>query len=176
MAILSQFVALLTFPGVVMHQAVEQLFCRWARVAVVNVCYFQLGNPAGYVVHEPGLNLSKSLLIGLGPFFVNSLLGALVAFPAALTALEFRVATLPGYVVAWLGISIATQAIPNTGSTTFLWDAVWSRQRSWLTRLLAAPIAGSMFLLSAGRYIGLDLVYGVAIVAAPPFLLLHFLR
>lgn len=176
LAIPSQIVALLTFPGVVVHEVMEQLFCRWAGVAVLNVCYFRLGNPAGHVIHEPDLDLRKSLAIGLGPFFVNSLLGMLLAFPVVLPALEFRVSTSQGYILAWLGISIAMHSIPSTENAKNLWHAVWSCQPSLLTRLLASPIIGLMCIVSAGRLIALDLLYGVAIVAAPPALLLYFLR
>jgi len=99
LAISSQIIALLTFPGVVAHEVVEQLVCRWSGVAVLDVCYFRFVNPRGYVIHEPALKVRKSLLIGLGPFFVNSLLVALVAFPAVLPALEFRVSIVQSYVL-----------------------------------------------------------------------------
>jgi hypothetical protein len=176
LAIPSQIIALLTFPGVVAHEVVEQLFCRWLGVAVLDVCYFHFGNPPGYVTHEPKLPMRQSLLIGLGPFFVNSLLGALVAFPAVLPALEFRVSTVQSYVLAWLGISIAAHALPNRESAVILWRTVWSRQCSPVTRLLATPAAGLVLIASAGRIIGLDLLYGIAMVAAPPVLLLYILR
>jgi len=172
----SQIIALLTFPGVVAHEVVEQLFCRWLGVAVFDVCYFRFGNPPGYVTHEPNLPMRQSLLLGLGTFFVNSLLGALVAFPAVLPALEFRVSTVQGYVLAWLGISIAAHALPNGAGAVILWRTVWSRQCPLVTRLLATPLAGLVLIASVGRIIGLDLLYGIAVVAAPPVLLLLILR
>jgi len=176
LAIPSQIVALLTFPGVVAHEVVEQLFCRWLGVAVLDVCYFRFGNPPGYVTHEPNLPMRQTLWIGLGPFFVNSLLGALVAFPAVLPALEFRVSTVQSYILAWLGISIAAHALPDHESAVILWRSVWSRQRSFLMRLVATPLVGLVLIASAERVIGLDLLYGIAVVAAPPVLLLYILR
>ena len=176
LAIPSQIVALLTFPGVVAHEVVEQLFCRWLGVALFDVCYFRFGNPSGYVNHEPKLPMRQSLWIGLGPFFVNSQLGALVAFPTVLPALEFRVSTVQGYVLVWLGISIAAHALPSRENAVILWRTIWSRQSSLLTRALTTPAVGLMLIASAGRIIGLDLLYGVAMVAAPPVLLLYILR
>lgn len=176
LAIPSQIIALLTFPGVVVYEVVEQLFCRWSGVAILDVCYFRFGNPAGYVIHEPALDLRRSLVVGLGPFFVNSLLGVLVAFPSVLPALEFRVSTVPSYILAWLGISITMHAFPSADDAITLWHSVWSRKCSLLTRLLATPLVGFMCIMSAGSIIGLDLIYGVAIVAAPPALLLYLFR
>lgn len=45
-------ISILTFPGVIVHEIAHQLFCRICGVAVLDVCYFKAGNPAGYVVHE----------------------------------------------------------------------------------------------------------------------------
>jgi hypothetical protein len=176
LAIPSQIVALLTFPGVVAHEVVEQLFCRWLGIAVLDVCYFRFGNPPGYVSHEPKLPVRQSLWIVLGPFFVNSLLGALVAFPAVLAALEFRVSSVQGYVLAWLGISIAAHALPNREDASILWHTVRSSPYSFGTHLLATPVAGLLYIVSAGRIIGLDVLYGLALVAALPALLLYILR
>ena len=175
-ALPSQIVALLTFPGVVMHEVMEQLFCRRLGVAVLDVCYFRFGNPPGYVAHEPKLHLRKSLWIVLGPLLVNSLLGAAVAFPSVLTAWEFRVSSLPSYILAWLGISIAAHALPNSETAASLWRAIKRPEASTAIRLLAAPVVGLALILSKGRVIGLDLLYGVAIVAAPPAVLLYFFR
>src|ERR1700746_614260 len=68
-------ISLVTFPGIVVHELAHQLFCRWNRVAILKTCYFQLKNPAGYVVHEIPKHAHTSLLIGLGPFFVNTIMG-----------------------------------------------------------------------------------------------------
>ena len=45
-------IALVTFPGVIVHEAAHFLFCRLRRVAVFDVCYLRFGNPAGYVIHS----------------------------------------------------------------------------------------------------------------------------
>ena len=45
-------VSAVTFPGVVVHEAAHMLFCRIRGVAVLDVCFFRFGNPAGYVVHD----------------------------------------------------------------------------------------------------------------------------
>lgn len=64
-------ISILTFLGVIVHEIAHQLFCRICGVAVLDVCYFKAGNPAGYVVHEIPKKPSTNILIGVGPFFVN---------------------------------------------------------------------------------------------------------
>jgi len=175
LAIPSQVVALLTFPGVVLHQVVEQLFCRWRRVAVGDVCYIRFGTPPGFVTHERPVTVRQALLIGLGPFFVNSLLAALMAYPFVLPALEFRVSATQGYILAWLSVSIAMHSFPNADETGDLWRAVRSPRSSTLTRLLATPLVGFMYVGALGRLVFLDLLYGVALLVLAPALLLYVL-
>ena len=76
------FISIVTFPGVIVHEAAHMLFCRLRRVAVLDVCFFRTGNPAGYVLHEPVADFNTQFLICVGPFIVNSLLCFLICFPA----------------------------------------------------------------------------------------------
>lgn len=175
LAIPSQVVALVTFPGVVLHQVVEQLFCRWRRVAVADVCYLRFGTPPGFVLHEAPANLRQALLIGLGPFFVNSLLAALIAFPFVLPALEFRVSATQGYILAWLSVSIAMHSFPCADETRDLWRAVRGPGSSTLTRLWATPLVGFMYVGALGRWYFLDLLYGLGLLVLAPALLLYVL-
>jgi hypothetical protein len=168
-----KIVALLTFPGVVVHEVVEQLFCRWRRVAILNVCYFRFDNPAGFVIHEPDIEVHQMLWISLGPLVVNSLLGALIAFPAILPALEFRVATVQSYVLAWLGLSIAMHAFPDSDDARNLWRALRSHQVSTLTRVFVMPIAAAMYVGAVGRLLWLDLFYGIGVISLIPALWLY---
>ena len=77
-------IALATFPGAIVHALAHQLFCRWFRIPVLNVCYFRVGNPADFVIHEPATKSYQSVLISVGPFLVNTIIGAIVSFPAAI--------------------------------------------------------------------------------------------
>jgi len=71
-------IAALTFPGVIVHEMAHQLFCRLFRVAVLDVCYFRFGNPAGYVI--PSTGDAKTLRTAVsGPSV--SILAKLVAYP-----------------------------------------------------------------------------------------------
>jgi Putative zincin peptidase len=164
-------IALVTFPGVIVHELAHQLFCRWFRVPVLKVCYFRVGNPAGFVIHEPPAKSYQSLFISIGPFLINTLLGALIAFPAALPVIKFGVGDLLDYLLIWLGVSIAMHAIPSTEDAKSLWKSVNGPGVSSVARFLVAPIVGTIYLAALGRVFWLDLLYGVGVAVGIPTLL-----
>jgi hypothetical protein len=165
-------ISAVTFPGVVIHELAHQLFCRWFKVPVYQVCYFRFGNPAGYVIHAQPEKWGRNVLIGIGPFFVNSIFGALVAFPSSLRFFEFQgVATGLDTLLMWLGISIAMHAIPSTGDARSMWQAVSGKKASVLAKLAVAPIVGLLYALALGSFFWLDVVYGIGVCLALPKLL-----
>ena len=66
---------MLTFPGVMVHELGHEVFCHLTRTPVKTVCYFQLGDPVGYVRHGLPTSIWKHILIGYGPLLVNSTIG-----------------------------------------------------------------------------------------------------
>ncbi len=176
MFIPGSLIAAITFPGVVIHELAHQLFCRYFKIPVYQVCYFRFGNPSGYVVHAQTDNWIHQILVGAGPFFLNSVLGALLAFPSSLRAFEFSGAasTIDG-ILLWLGISIAMHAIPSTGDAKAMWNAVSGTRASFLAKLAVAPVVGLIFILAIGSVVWLDLLYGVGVSLALPKLLIAVL-
>jgi Putative zincin peptidase len=164
-------IALATFPGVIVHELAHQLFCRWFRVPVLQVCYFRVGNPAGFVIHEPPTKSYQSIFISIGPFLINSILGALIAFPAALPVIKFGEGDLLDYLLIWLGISIAMHAIPSSGDAKSLWQSVKGPGLSSAVRFAVAPIVGIICLGAVGRFFWLDLIYGIGVAIGLPTLL-----
>jgi len=165
-------ISAVTFPGVIVHEMGHQIFCRLSRVAVLDVCYFRFGNPAGYVVHETPSREGQQILIGLGPFFVNSLLGTLVAFPAAIPVLQFDSGSPLDYALIWLGISIAMHSFPSSGDAKTIWKAVWGKGTSIWLRIVATPIVGIIYAGALGSVIWLDVAYGYFLAMALPSLLI----
>jgi|SRR5215469_8702941 len=161
-------IALATFPGVIVHELAHQLFCRWFRIPVLNVCYFRVGNPAGFVIHEPVTKSYQSVLISVGPFLVNTIIGALVSFPAAIPVIRFGAGDFLDYFLIWLGVSIAMHAIPSTGDAKSMWQSV--KDVSPITRLLVMPIVGVIYLATIGRFFWLDLFYGIGVAVGLPTL------
>lgn len=158
-------IAVLTFPGVIVHELAHQLFCRWLGVAVLDVCYFRFGNPAGYVVHEPPRTPLQSVLIGVGPFLVNSILGVLIAVPAAIPVFVLGARESPLHkLMLWLGISIAMYAFPSTGDAAVIWQALWRQPAPVLVRLIGTPLVGFIYLGALGSIVWLDVLYGFGII------------
>lgn len=168
-------ISILTFPGVIVHEFAHQLFCRLSRVAIFDVCYFQFGNPAGYVVHEIPKKAGQNILIGIGPFFINSILGALIAMPAAIPIFKFGSGSILDYFLIWVGVSIAMHSFPSTGDAQSIWKAVTGPNVPFITRAIAAPIVGIIYIGAIGSVVWLDLIYGIGIAVFIPTMIVNWL-
>ena len=169
-------ISIVTFPGVIVHELAHQLFCRWTRTAVIQVCYFQPKNPAGYVVHETPSRPWHHLLIGVGPFILNTVVGGLIALPAAMPFFKFGAATPMNLFLIWLGVSIAMHAFPSTGDAQSIWGAVVrGKDVSLALRCLAAPVVGFIYLGALGSIMWLDALYGVGVAMLLPNLIVRLL-
>lgn len=168
-------VTAVTFPGVVVHEFAHQLFCRLFRVAVFEVKYFQFGNPAGYVLHEPVRNPVHQLFIGIGPFIVNTILAALIAFPAALP-IKFGEATFVDYLLVYLGVCVGMHAFPSTGDAKTMWNSLMKGEDTplWL-KAVTLPVVGIIYLGALGSFFWLDLFYGAAVALGFPAVLMQAL-
>ncbi|MHB1001629.1 MAG: metalloprotease family protein [Armatimonadota bacterium] len=168
-------ISILTFPGVIVHEIAHQLFCRIYRVAVFDVCYFRFGNPAGYVIHEVPRSSFQHIMIGIGPFIINSVVGGLIAMFGVIPALQFESGGLFDYLMIWLGVSIAMHAFPSTGDAKSIWNALWSDKSSAATKLVGTPIVGLIYLGAAGSFFWLDLIYGVAVAYFIPNMIISIM-
>lgn len=170
-----QIISALTFPGVIVHEIAHQLFCRWLKVPVFSVCYFQFENPAGYVVHEKPKEAYKSLLIGIGPFFINTLLGGLVAAGGAIPVLKFHAGTIMDYILLWLGVSIAMHSFPSTGDAKQIWEVIKGKGTKIILKVICIPIVLAIYAGAALSVVWFDVAYGVAIaMLLPDFLIKLF--
>ena len=113
-----------TSPGVIIHEFAHETFCKFFKVPIYEVVYFRFGNPAGYVTHGKSNHWYQDVIIAAGPFFLNSLLGALLAFPVVVSAPELETLNFVSGVIVWLSISIGMHAIPSTGDAKSMWKEV----------------------------------------------------
>jgi hypothetical protein len=168
-------IAALTFPGVIVHEIAHQWFCRIFGVAVLDVCYFRFGNPAGYVLHEHPVKPSQQIWIAIGPFLVNTVIGGVIAAPASIQVFLLEAAGPVDFILIWLGVSIAMHAFPSTGDAKTLRTAVSVVGVPFGVKLIAYPIIGLIFLGAIGSYVWLDAVYGVAVAGLGPVILVALL-
>lgn len=165
-------ISIVTFPGVIVHEIAHQFFCRLFRVAVFEVCYFRIGNPAGYVVHEAPRKGYQNIMISVGPFLFNSIVGAVIAAPGAIPVLQFEAGSPLDYALVWLGISIAMHSFPSTGDAKSMWQGLWSGGSSVFAKLLGGPLVVIIYAGAIGSIFWLDLVYGIGVALLLPKLLI----
>lgn len=179
-------ISILTFPGVIVHELSHQIFCYLRRVPVYEVKYFQVKNPCGYVVHEQSDNPLTTFLISVGPFIINTLIGAVILFPASIEMSEFGLynifsgnavgapflRALPILLAYWLGVSILMHAFPSTGDAKVLAASILkNKEVNIFARILIAPIIGLIYLGAFGSVVWLDLGYALLIAHTLPSLI-----
>ncbi|RYZ21389.1 MAG: DUF3267 domain-containing protein [Chitinophagaceae bacterium] len=168
-------ITVITFPGVIVHELAHQLFCRFYKVPVFKVVYFQAENPAGYVLHEAPESRMQSIMISIGPFFLNTLLGALIALPASLPFFKFNNPAPVDYVLIYLGVSIAMHAFPSTGDAGVILERLREKETPLLVKIFGYPLMGLIYLGALGSFFWLDLLYGIGVAIGLPLLLVNVL-
>ncbi len=171
-------IAVLTFPGVIVHELAHQIFCRLCRIPVYKVKYFQFANPCGYVIHEATDNPMKNFLCAMGPFFVNTIIGMLIILPASVDIFLFR--SLWGthplkLLLAWVGFSILMHAFPSTGDADSMVKSILKNTSvSMPVKIVVAPVIGLVYLGAFGSVVWLDALYAFGMAIVAPLLLMPF--
>lgn len=167
-----ELISILTFPGIIVHEFAHMLFCRIRKVAVFDACYFRVGNPAGYVVHENTSNFNSTFLISMGPFFVNTLLCLLICLPAYMPIKFFNIEHPLSYFLIWLGVSIGMHAIPSNQDAENVYEQAKQRIKSGnILAIVSFPIVGLIYVFNIMRFLWADLFYGIAIGIGIPSLI-----
>ena len=165
-------IALLTFPGTIIHEAAHLFFCKLFKLQVYDVCFLRFGNPAGYVLHETTENFTASFFVSMGPFFGNSLLCIVFCSAAFLPVWELKVADPLAYFFYWLGLSIGMQAFPSTADLSNLWELAPERAKKGnILAIVSLPSIGILYILNFARMVWADLGYGIAIGILGPIAL-----
>lgn len=173
-AIRSYLPSLLTFPGVVLRQAIQVVMCRLAGVKVLDVRYFRRDTPSGYVLHEMPKELRTSLGLALGPLVVHTILCMALCLPA-LAPVQFHESSIDamGLFQLWLGLSIGMHAFPPFRDTNNLWELTRKEaiNHGALVRV-AFPVLA--FIRTAQRLslLGFDVVYAGAVGLVIPWFVL----
>ncbi len=167
-----ELISILTFPGIIVHEFAHMLFCRIRKVAVFDACYFRVGNPAGFVVHENTSIFTSTFLISMGPFFVNTLLCLLICLPAYMPIKFFNIDHPLSYFLIWLGVSIGMHAIPSNQDATNVFNQAKERIKDKnILAIVSFPIIGLIYVFNIMRFLWADVIYGVAIGIGIPSLI-----
>jgi hypothetical protein len=149
-------IALVTLPGVILHEWAHKFFCERTGVPVYKTRYFRLGNPAGYVLHGPVDSYVKAFLIAIAPFLVNTAVAIILFVVAVIIPLG-----LIALLLYWLGISIAMHSFPSSQDADSLWQ--YSKRNWWRNplALFGFPVIGLIKLAGMLNSVWFDLLYAV---------------
>ena len=169
-------IALLTFPGVIVHETGHFFFCRLFRLAVFDVCFFRLGSPTGYVIHERTDNFKALFFVSMGPFFVNTLLCMVFCTAAFLPVWELKTQDPLAYFFYWLGLSIGMHAFPSKDDLSNIWDLAPEKAKHGnVLAVISLPLIAILYVLNYARIVWADLGYGIAVGILGPIALFRAL-
>lgn len=169
-------ISLVTFPGVIFHEYTHLKMCEWRDVPVVDVCFFQIGNPAGYVRHgEPG-SFTDTFAISAAPFLLNTLASSFffvltfsLALPLNSVSSESPVFLIGGLftmVFLWLAVSLGMHAIPSSTDARNIWRRARTDWKDNKLALVGLPVAAVIYILDKLRFLWSDLIYAGLILLA----------
>ena len=179
-----EIIALLTFPGVIVHELAHQIFCLLMKVPVIEVKYFRFANPCGYVVHDATKDPKKNFFISAGPFIVNNILGIIITFPIMLEYVSFGASSQGGIqanvilviniIMMWIGFSILVHSFPSKQDAKIMVERVMKNPDvSKAAKFFAAPIIGISYIGSVGGAAWLDFIYAIAVSCVFPLLIVY---
>ncbi|WP_265109081.1 metalloprotease family protein [Halosolutus halophilus] len=168
---------LFAIPGIVVHEFAHKRACDLVGVTVVEVVYFRLGDPAGYVRHEQPARYRDTFVISVAPFLVNTLIAFTVFLAlAALVETIGDPGTTPAWSIAtgiglaWFGLSIGVSAFPSTGDANTLWTRSRSEWRRSPIVLLGIPVVVVIYVVNLLSWLWADLFYAVGLLLCASWL------
>ncbi len=164
-----QLIALATFPGVIVHEAAHFLFCRLLGLPVFEVCFFRVGNPAGYLLHGEGKDFKSIFLVSMGPFFVNTVLCVVFCSAAFMPVWKLKVADPLSYFFYWLGLSIGMHSFPSLQDLKLVWQAApEAAKRGNILAIVSLPLIALLSVANVARVVWADLGYGILVGVLGP--------
>lgn len=166
-----ELIALITLPGVVLHEIAHRLACDILKVPVYAVKYFSISSQrSGYVVHHETNNFYKSFLIGFAPLIVNSTLCILLTLPKSFALHTLGYSSLQSCEsIAWLiGITFGANAFPSNKDLKNILSTA-----NGIQYVLVSPL---IFFVTIGNFLSFlwfDFIYALGISLLLPWILLR---
>jgi hypothetical protein len=102
------------FPAVVTRTAIQFSVIHRAGLRIESVTYFEVADPAGYVVYQAPTKLSAALSIAFVPALILAALAVLCLAPTITPrAILHQHAGLLTWLEVWLGLGFAAHALPT---------------------------------------------------------------
>jgi hypothetical protein len=112
--LIARTIHLFGFPGVVLRTAIQFTVAHRAGLAIDEVSYFVVDDPAGYTVYEAPPWLGTAIAIAYIPTLALFILAILCLAPALAPRTVLHLPTTwVTFVQIWLGLSFAAHALPS---------------------------------------------------------------
>lgn len=159
--------ALLTFPGVIVHEWAHKIAAEWRGLHVDEVVYFQLDDPHGYVKHETPRSYLDAFAVTLAPLAVNT---SMAVFIYLLIPWEGP----PAVVMSVFATMIAMHALPSAGDG----ETLYRHARATKTPLaiLTLPVVAILYILDLLKFLWIDLFFAVGVIVASGVLKYYLLQ
>jgi len=171
---LSMSVALLTFPGIIVHEIAHRFFCDITETPVYDICYLRVGNPLGYVKHGEVTGLKDLFLISIGPLIVNTMMCMLLTLPFMYPVFILGTGAVnPIFsILAWFGFSVGMHAFPSDVDMDNLVREVKTTKQRGVLFYIAAPFAALVGCANYLSLIWMNLFYAIGVSCILPLILL----
>lgn len=170
---IQEIFALLSFPGVVFHELGHEIFCRWSKVRVIKVCYFQFKNPAGYVMHEEPRKYHQAFLISVGPFIIGTIFSVIFFLLSRYFSSKDQILEI---LFIWLGGSLAMNCFPSFQDAKILFKQTNKHLFKNLFVIFGYPIVILLFIFGILKIIFLDLIYAFVLYFVSNFIYLNLIK
>lgn len=164
-------IALLTFPGTIVHEIAHRFFCDIFGIPVYEVRYFiPFSHTSGYVKHARPENIWHNLVVSMAPLLINTILCAIVTFPAAsYLYLQFfhgifiyNVSIEIGFLylfLFWIGISIGAEAFPSNQDMNIVLELAVEECESSSTHFIIWLLSKFIVMLNFLSQIWISFIY-----------------
>ena len=112
--LIARTIHLFGYPAVVLRTGLQFAIAHRAGLAIDEVVYFRVDDPAGYTVYEAPPRLGTAIAIAYAPTLVLSVLAIACLAPALTPRLVLHLPpTWITWVQLWLGLAFAAHALPS---------------------------------------------------------------
>jgi hypothetical protein len=112
--VVARTIHLFGYPAVVLRTAIQFTIAHRAGLAIDEVIYFRVDDPAGYTVYEAPPRLGTAIAITYVPTLILAILAVACLAPALTPRVVLHLpATWVTWVQLWLGLAFAAHALPS---------------------------------------------------------------
>ena len=112
--LIARTIHLFGYPAVVLRTSIQFTVAHRAGLAIDEVIYFRVDDPAGYAVYEAPPRLGTAIAITYVPTLVLAVLAVVCLAPALTPRVVLHLpATWVTWVQLWLGLAFAAHALPS---------------------------------------------------------------